>query len=278
MFRNEQKTAAGETNRLHPVPEPLALSKDPSKVDALRKAFGHLATLGFLDKPDYSLIRQCIHTFLKDESTHPAVRPVDWQHMNTAAALVRRRDGKRTPTWNLMESIDPVDTDDFDDIDESSESPTTVTDPSYLMQLSLEMQFRYHQVSHHVHNHGQTPMYVILRDWLQLVLPLLYDEWDAKRFEDGGHRTTTDGFRRETYLQLLRKCLEFSQEFGSFQSADCVYTIAEKVEGEMLGKKRKITADSDSHLTTIARALYGLGHAIQSEERKRSPPPKQLSF
>jgi serine/threonine protein kinase len=279
LFRNAQKTAAGETNRLHPVPEPLALSKDTLKVDALRKAFGHLAALNFLDKPDYALIRQCIHTFLDDESTHPPVRPVDWHNITTSATAVHRRGGKRTPTWNLVESIDPAEvTDAFYDFDEASESPTTVTDPSYLIRLPLEMQFRYHQVTYHVRDHGQTPMHVILRDWLQLVLPLLYDEWDAKRFEDGGHRTTTDGYRRETYLQLLRKCVEFAQEFGSFQSADCVYAIPENAEEGMLGKKRKITADDDSHLATIARALYGLGHAIQLEQTKRSPPPKQLSF
>lgn len=276
-FRNQQKKAAGDP-KPYRLPEPLSMSKDMAKVEHLRRGFKHLATLRFWDKPDYDLIRGCIRGFLDDESTHPQTKPIDWHHSKAPPLASNKREGRRIPTWEVMENMDPVQTELFDEVEKPSQSTTTSpTEPDYLGRLPLDLQFRYRQVEQHVDQEGRTPKHVIVRDWLKLVLPLLYEEWDAKKFEEGGHRTATDGYRRETYLQLLRKCQDCAKVLGFFQSPESVFDT-ENGEDESLGKKRKINADGDAQLTTIARALYGLEHTIQMEEMKRSPPPILLSF
>lgn len=276
-FRNEQKQAAGDTSKLYKIPEPLAMSKDQTKVNHLRTAFRHLSTLRFWDKPDYALVQRCLTGFLDDESTHPDVMPIDWQHSKIPAQVVHnKREAGRTPTWEDMDDIDPIHTDIFDEAESAFESPSEPTGPEYLARLPLKVQFRYQQVDHHLIHREQTPSSTVLRDWLALVLPLLYEEWDAKKYEEGGHRTATDGYRRETYLQILRKCWECAKEFDFFQSPDCVFCAGS--EEEPLGKRRKINTDGDSPLTTISRALFFLEQTIKEEELKRSPPPKLLSF
>ena len=70
---------------------------------------------------------------------------------------------------------------------------------------------------------GSVPPHRALHDWMQVVLPLLYEEWNAREYEDGGHRTSTDGFKRERYLELLEKCLSYAQEFDCFGSRETLF-------------------------------------------------------
>lgn len=274
-YRNEQKQAAGDS-KLHRIPDPLVMSRDQAKVDHLRTAFRHLSTLRFWDRPDYALVQRCIKGFLDDASTHPAVKPIDWQHSKSSSQVVHTKKSGRTPTWDDMENLDPIDTNLFDDAESSAQPPSEPTEPEYLGRLPLRVQFRYRQLDYHLFHGDKTQPNVILRDWLAMVLPLLYDEWDSKKYEEGGHRTATDGYRRETYLQILRKCWECAKEFSFFQSPNCVFHPG--TEDDPLGKRRRINTDSDSPLTTISRALFFLEKTIKEEEVKRSPPPKLLSF
>ena len=48
------------------LPEPLPLSKNKHYIDCLRKAFRHVASLGFVEMPDYDLICECLRGFLTD--------------------------------------------------------------------------------------------------------------------------------------------------------------------------------------------------------------------
>lgn len=276
-YRNEMKKAAGDTNKPYKMPEPLAMSKDEAKINHLRTAFRHLATLQFWDTPDYALVQKCIKGFLDDESNHPTAKPIDWKISKVASQSISKRESSKIPSWQLLEEIDPLEEDVFEEAENIKEASEEDSDPEYLGRLPLLMQFRYQQVDYHQSQRDRTPIHVVLRDWLDLVLPLLYEEWDAKKYEEGGHRTATDGYRRETYLLMLRKAWDCAQEFGFFQSAECVFHPSTK-EGEPLGKKRKISSDGDSVLTTIARAIFYLEHTIREEEAKRSPPPRMLSF
>ncbi|KAL7558737.1 hypothetical protein ACA910_010893 [Epithemia clementina (nom. ined.)] len=63
---------------LAPLPIPLPMSSDEYLVSCLRRAFDHLATLQFWDTPNYELIRECIHGFLKDPSKCPNVPKIQW--------------------------------------------------------------------------------------------------------------------------------------------------------------------------------------------------------
>ena len=67
------------TASLPPLPIPLPMSQDPHLVGCLRRAFRHVATLQFWDTPNYELIRECIHGFLKDPSKCPNVTKIQWQ-------------------------------------------------------------------------------------------------------------------------------------------------------------------------------------------------------
>ena len=260
-----------------PLPEPLAMSKDVHKVNLLRKAFQHLAGLQFHEFPDYELIQSCIKGFLDDPSTHPEVKRIDWEHSKES---VKASKGKReVPLLGTLESIDPIGTDllekEEDKETPSSSSPTRLDS---LSRLPLRLQFQVRQLDYYAANPTQTPIFLALRDWLALVLPLLYEEWDAQNLEEGGHRTSNDGYRRDTFLLLLRKCQECAEKFHFFQSPDAVFE-SNGVDENSLGKRRKIAVDEKSSvLTATARALFFLEHTIEEEAAKRSPPPKMLNF
>ena len=67
------------TASLPPLPIPLPMSQDPHFVGCLGRAFCHLTTLQFWDTPNYELIRECIHGFLKDPTKCPNVTNNQWQ-------------------------------------------------------------------------------------------------------------------------------------------------------------------------------------------------------
>ena len=63
------------------LPPPLAMSHDVTKVNALRKAFRHVATLSFNDEPNYKLIESCLREFtIKTEITETdEIPPINWE-------------------------------------------------------------------------------------------------------------------------------------------------------------------------------------------------------
>jgi hypothetical protein len=131
----------------------------------------------------------------------------------------------------------------------------------------------------------------------------LYDEWDSRKYENGGHRTATDCFRRENYLTVLKKCQKCANTFQQkFRSQACFYRSGgEQANGGSgddmsmnsldanvasseppLTKKRRIISDSSpsssssSNFVTVSRALVGLRWAIQTESGKKSAPPMMI--
>lgn len=119
---------------------------------------------------------------------------------------------------------------------------------------------------------------MILHDWMRVVLPLLYREWDSKSCEDGGHRTATDGFRRDRYLALLEECDSIAKRCFGFRSSETFYEF----EG-VTKKRRKIAVRASidygkQNLVYLSRALFGLQTAIMVERAKKPPPPMRISF
>eukprot|EP00804_Cyclotella_cryptica_P024469 CCRYP_017563-RA/>CCRYP_017563-RA protein AED:0.08 eAED:0.08 QI:115/1/0.5/1/1/1/2/0/807 len=108
------------------LPEPLALSKNVHYVECLRKAFRHVASLGFVQMPNYELIDECLRGFLRDSDdpnvSSESVPPIDWT--DRRAASKRRRYSYNNSVkssvidtggvaWDLLdeEDADPLDHD-----------------------------------------------------------------------------------------------------------------------------------------------------------------------
>ena len=129
--KNPDAAAAGEgppDDQLPAVAPPLPLASDERKVELLRKAFKHVASLGFYDTPDYHLLDSCLRGFLDDNmkgATKSAAEdkidvfaeadivPIEWAHSaSDAEALRRKREAKKKG-----ESVD-----DVDDVDHKKEA------------------------------------------------------------------------------------------------------------------------------------------------------------
>jgi tau tubulin kinase len=299
LFKREKQEAAGE--RPATVPEPLPMHKDQIKVAALRKAFQHVAGLKFWDKPDYALVRDCIYEFLKGDVDDPAVKPVDWEGrpesptFNTTPSFKRGISGGTIPGWHMATDPDPLEENAFEGAEAELLEPDAVkSDKTFMGRLAVDMRFRVMQMEFNMERHETIPSHLALRDWMNVVIPLLYDEWDSRKYEDGGHRTATDEYRRENYLTLLKKCEKCSNTFKQkFRSQDCFYrSETNGIEGETsrlersvaagpLAKKRRILSDSassssSSNFVTVSRALFGLRWAIKTESGKKSAPPKLI--
>ena len=123
--------AAGEgppDDQLPAVAPPLPLASDENKVELLRKAFQHVASLGFYDTPNYHLLDSCLRGFLDDNKKGAAksaaedkidvfaeadIVPIEWAHSaSDAEALRRKREAKKKG-----ESVDGV-----DDVDHKKEA------------------------------------------------------------------------------------------------------------------------------------------------------------
>ena len=123
--------AAGEgppDDQLPAVAPPLPLASDENKVELLRKAFQHVASLGFYDTPNYHLLDSCLRGFLDDNEKGAAksaaedkidafaeadIVPIEWAHSaSDAEALRRKREAKKKG-----ESVD-----DVDDVDHKKEA------------------------------------------------------------------------------------------------------------------------------------------------------------
>jgi hypothetical protein len=134
-------------------------------------------------------------------------------------------------------------------------------------------------------HHSTMPAHLALRDWLRVSLPVLYGEWDSKQFEKGGHRSARDGYRRQSYLKVIEKCLKCVRKFSHFRHLDCVYH-SEQNGSTVPKKKRKITSTMSepkigslgTDLVTIAKVSFRLRHAKKLEENKPYAPPPRLQF
>jgi hypothetical protein len=277
------------------LPEPLAMSKDEKKVGLLRKAFEHLGTLSFNDTPDYSLIKECLEGFLEEGEIQQNVAEVDWKQLAQSSQNKRKENpvlGKGVPNWDLNGEIDPSTGADFAEAEAISSSELTEENLNGLngksgdfARLPLELRYRIAQMEYNVLHHATIPIHLALRDWLRVVLPLLYGKWDSTKFEKGGHRSSDDGYRREIFLKLIEKCLKCARKFSNFRQLDCVYHC-EQYGSASPKKKRKITSTISepssgslgTDLIAISQVSFRLRLEKKMEEKKIYAPPPRLQF
>jgi tau tubulin kinase len=267
------------------LPPPLALSQDPRLVSRLRDVFTHLAKLEFWETPDYDMIQRNIRGFLDTTVRTPLLprisydMPVADRGMHKSSLLDSRRN---MPRGSLPEETDPLAGDIFENVDDSSESAKNSDD--CLRLLPLELRYRLAQMEYHASRPDAVPMTLALRDWLKATLPLLYGEWDTPKYE-GRHRTSTDGLKRELYLELLERCLRWASAFDNFTSKSC-YTKDTTKKRLLESSRRSNSGDDPAASTriskqrridplaaafiTVSRALFGLRLAIQVEQAKKS--------
>jgi len=279
------------------LPEPLALSKDEKKVSLLHKAFEQLKTMAFSDRPDYQLIKDCLEGFLEDNTENDdSIAPIDWKQLADSTSAANRKFkpimGAEVPDWDFEDTEDPVDSSLFQEAETNSNGDTDAPlsgDEEDLARLPLELQFRIAQMEYNILNHETIRPHLALRDWMKAALPILYGDWDSRKFERGGHRTNSDGYRRELYLKLINKCLRCESKFD-FRSIDCIYSLDPDPNGESgeisPRKRRKITSSmkgpksepKGSDLLAISQVSFRLRAEKAREERKSRAPPPRLSF
>jgi hypothetical protein len=263
------------------LPPPLALSQDTQLVGRLRTIFAHLGTLQFWDTPDYDMIQHNLRRFTRTELRPPPLprisfemAPID-RGMNKTNLLDSRR---HIPRGSLPEETDPLGDEIFENVEESGDSKDG-EDP--FRHLPLQLRFRMSLMEYHASRPESVPMPLALRDWLRVTLPFLYGEWDTPKFE-GRHRTSTDGLKRDRFLELLERCRGWAAAFGNFTSASCYLAKNRSTsldtsrrslsgeEGASRKSKQRRTDASASTFITVSRALFGLKLAIKVEKAKKS--------
>lgn len=277
------------------LPEPLELSRDTKKVELLRKAFSHLATLTFTDKPDYNLVKSCLVGFLEGDTMDESTTPIDWERLAESTSKKPRNNpvlGENVPTWELEGLDDPVDSALFQEAELKAAVEPEVSlsgEAGDIARLPLELQFRIAQLEYNLRNYSTIRPHLALRDWMKTTLLLLNIEWDSQKFERGGHRSNDDGYRREFYLKLVEKCMKYAAKFKYFRQRECIYdlnTIDDSGVERPLPKKRRIldttkqsaTEAIGTELLSISQTFFRLRAAKRSEEKKTRAPPPRLSF
>jgi serine/threonine protein kinase len=320
MFKQQQKdplagTPASKTPLPPGFPKALDMSKDKVKIQLLRRAFQHVANLHFWDTPDYALIQRCIRGFLDEEGAvgEPDDIEIDWSEATESEKKSKfsptQKDKEQEddlPKWGFWADVDGgedramdedpmVNTDLFKDVP----VPPPPTEPatglpstnSAVQRLPIEMQFRIAQMEYHAKSPKTVPPHLVLRDWMKVAIPLLYQDWDAKAYEKGGHRTSTDGYRRELYLELVEKCSKWARLFHNFSQKEYLGYYPSNgeddeedgEEGEVQPHKRRrivstFSGPSPSDLVAVSKMLFGLQAASRSERAKSFAPPPLLSF
>ena len=276
------------------LPEPLPISKDEKKVELLKKAFNHLKTLSFYETPDYNLIKKCLEGFIDEEgevaNDEDDAPTINWKNLAQSNQKKRKENpvlGKGVPTWDLLDEADPVSPDEFAEAEAALEAGEEAANKSSeFKRLPLELQFRISQMEYNSLHHAQIPSHLALRDWLRVAQPLVYGEWNSKKFEKGGHRSSDDGYRRETYLKVIERCMKCARKFSNFRQLDSVYEYDEEMTNGSSRKRRKIastvgepsTGSAGSDLIALSQVSFRLRRAKKLEEKKAYAPPPRLQF
>lgn len=124
-FKKDQAASrashSGEEAESLPLPEPLSLSRNQHYVECLRKAFRHVASLGFVEMPNYDLIDECLRGFLVKSDTieeSEIVQPIDWKDRRSGSKKRRLSNTSKCSAidtggvaWDLLdiEDADPLD-------------------------------------------------------------------------------------------------------------------------------------------------------------------------
>ncbi|KAL3787463.1 hypothetical protein ACHAW5_009001 [Stephanodiscus triporus] len=283
-----QGLSEADVDSLPALPEPLAMSKNSHYVDCLRRAFRHVASLGFVELPDYDLIAECLRGFLRDVDPDDRVPPIDWKDRPASSKRLRRTISTAPPsldvegvTWiPLDEDADPIDDGALAEaeidrrvaleaaaaLEDTSRSAkfdgnggaaaASALDPGAsltgeaadLARLPLQLQFRLSQVEYNARHPDAIPPHVALRDWMALAIPLAHGTWDTATWERGNHRTDDDGYRNEVRMSMLQKCLDAADPFNRFSDRECYYHPL--AEGETKAKRRRVGTSAVPHLVS----------------------------
>ena len=299
LFQKTMMEKRGNGRSELQLPKPLDICKDTEKVSLLWKAFSHLSELGFTSMPDYDLIRDCLLGFLKGPRPKDDKKPMDWADSDaksSAQPKKRKRWDDNVPSWDMKGVMDPIDGDwalweEAESykraLDESgggenagagtnSGAATGIhSDASDFAKLPVELQFRIAQMEYHKRNSSITPKHIALRDWMRCALPLVYGTWDVQRFERGSNRTTSDQYRREVFLKVVRKCLDCAETFTYFsdKSFYVVPTEDDRHQPVQIESERSIGSK-----IAVSRVLAGLESAKAREQKKMFVPPPAISF
>ena len=280
--RREQKLRMNKNpNELRPLPSPLEISMDSNKIQYLRKAFDHVASLQFWDTPDYDLVATCIRGFLDDTSNCPKVAQIQWRTLakpsfipttsvDTASLSLSQlqarnqygEDSKKIPEWNIVSELgDPAvlaNTDMFNEAQEQAFGEQSKDHEPEINEMGLPpirqspeaeqrsklpitMQFALEQMASHVQHLDTTPKHICLRDWFQVSLPLLYKDWNVCEYEASHRSRSDDGYRRDHYLKLLKQCLEWAKTFGYFRSSEYFFHQEHDQNTKRLGRPRTVS-------------------------------------
>lgn len=305
-------SSTASSNGAANLPKPLDMAQDKAKVKLLRQAFSHLSKLQFWDQPDYNLIRRCIRGFLDEEGAVGEADDIEIEwgeggNSDKKDKLLRKKrkresEDANAPKWEFHgENCDPeLDEDPLVNNSEIFEDVVVTVPPTEglseaeraVRRLPLEQQFRIAQMEYHSKNPQTALPHVVLQDWMKVAIPLLYKDWDAKAYESGGHRTSSDGYRREFYLELVEKCCKWAKQFGFFSKKEF---LGYKVDGSPNGvkieeggslKKRQIVTTlgnfsgvaCPTELVSVSKVIFGLQVVGKTERAKSFAPPPLLSF
>jgi serine/threonine protein kinase len=280
MARKEKAGAIGDDRPIvNELLVPLPLANDPFRVGLLKEIFDHLSGLCFYDRPDYDMIQDRIGKFANQDSILSELLPVKTIEQTARPDSLNYRNStgllgadKHMPKWSLDDDENTLNVDIFQKIEETSEIAAKKDDVDELAALPIELRFRLAQMEHHASKPDHVPKHIALRDWMAVALPLLYGEWDSRKYE-GRHRTSSDGLRRDLYLKLLVKCKKWAELFNNFLLKECYFHSANGEEAPSPSwKRRKINASDDlkASFVNVSRAVFGVNASIKEEELKKA--------
>lgn len=265
------------------IAPPIEISKDIAKVDSLQKAFDHLGSLGFADKPNYELLQTCLRNFRDGETHDESISKMSFNSKSRAFSPPADDEpawDASSPLWDLDDVVDPMnDRSIWRDARlqvEMEDAPglQQQDDAADFARLPVELQFRIAQMNYHTEHADDTPPHIALRDFMRTAIPLLYGGWDSAKYEKGNHSSNADRFRRELFLKIVDMCLKCVAAFKQFSSTECYYDTSEQPS-----KKRKIKSTFEhGSLLPVSKIILGLRACKAQETAKPTAPPAVLSF
>ena len=276
------KLQMDSSTELPSLPEPLEISKDMTKVEALQQAFDHLGNLGFADKPDYALLRRCLHKFC-DGLTYDQLVPKMSFESIPQDFLPNKADSSldgSIPLWDLSDFTDPMNDSQIwksaslENEIEGCPDQQEGEKAGEFTGLPLEMQFRIAQMNYHSEHPDDTPSHVALRDFMRVAIPLLYGDWDSEKFEKGNHSSMNDRFRRELFLRIVDMCLQCALMYNQFSSKECYFDMT----GNPFKRRKIISPDGLGDRLAVSKVIIGLRACRSLESTKPTAPPAVLSF
>lgn len=291
------------------LPEPLAMSKDKVKIQALIDAFNHLAGLNYTDEPDYDLIERCLNQFIaptddghcENGKVQKTESLINWQQPSIEEVYQRRLERKvevkeedsisgdhnynkgNTPHITFEDKSgfdykDPLEEDTLIDAEREIQDRNGMQSSSvnYVMRLPLNLQFRLAQVEYNALHRDTIPCHLAFRDWMALAMDLVYKPWD-ERNERPNDQKNGNLYQRESYIKIIEQCLKGGEVFNMFQTRDCFYDNVD----EKNPKRRKMSLGhvfDKGDLMGLSRVIVELRSKLSVEQSRAVAPPPDIAW